>query len=240
MASDPTSSSSIASTYKTDFLNVCLNNSVLSFGTFALKSGRQSPYFFNAGLFHSAYLLRALSSAYAHCIVSHRTPRLEFDVLFGPAYKGVPLATAAIEKLADLDGQRFGNVSYSFNRKEVKDHGEGGSIVGAGLKGKKVLVIDDVVTDGASKREAIDIIKREGGECVGIVVALDRMERLPYKEGEEEGPRPSAIGTMMKEYGIPVFSVLTLEDLIKGLKEIGRERDANACEGYWARYKASD
>lgn len=132
-------------------------------------------------------------------------------------------------------------MSYSFNRKEVKDHGEGGSIVGASLKGKKVLVIDDVVTDGASKREAIDIIKREGGECVGIVVALDRMERLPYKEGEEEsGSRPSAIGTMRKEYGIPVFSILTLEDLIRGLRGMGRGEEARACEEYWERYRASD
>ncbi|KAL9120728.1 MAG: hypothetical protein Q9187_002716 [Circinaria calcarea] len=235
-------STSTLPAYKSAFLQTCLTSSVLKFGTFTLKSGRQSPYFFNAGLFHCASLLRALSTAYAQTIIAHDPP-LQFDVLFGPAYKGIPLATAVVEKLADLDNERFGDVSYSFNRKEAKDHGEGGMIVGGELKGKRVMIIDDVVTAGTAKREAIEIIKKEGGELVGIIVALDRMEKMPAVEGEIDGdgkPGPSAIGQIRKEYGIPVLSVITLEDLIEGMKTMGREGDALRCASYRDKYRAND
>ena len=228
--------------YKAAFLETCLTSSTLRFGTFTLKSGRISPYFFNTALFHRASLLRALSTAYAKTLIAH-TPALDFAVLFGPAYKGIPLATATVDKLAELDPQRFGDVSYSFDRKEVKDHGEGGVIVGGELRGKRVVIIDDVVTAGTAKRQAIELIRKEGGTLVAIIVALDRMEKMPAGKGEddEDGmPRQSAIGQIRKEYGVPVLSILTLEDLIGGMKALGREEDAEACKEYWAKYRASD
>ncbi|MCJ1411172.1 orotate phosphoribosyltransferase [Ptychographa xylographoides] len=230
------------SAYKASFLETCLTSSTLKFGTFTLKSGRVSPYFFNTALFHKAALIRALSTAYAQTLIQH-TPALEFDVLFGPAYKGIPLATATVDKLAELDPHRFSEVSYSFDRKEAKDHGEGGVIVGGGLQGKRVVIIDDVVTAGTAKRQAIDLIRREGGTLVGIIVALDRQEKMPASAGqddEDERPRESAIGQIRNEYGVPVLSILTLEDLIGGMKSLGREEDAKACEAYWTKYKASD
>jgi len=186
--------------------------------------------------------MRALSIAYAQTLIQH-APALDFDVLFGPAYKGIPLATATVDKLAELAPERFGEVSYSFNRKEAKDHGEGGMIVGGELKGKRVMIIDDVVTAGTAKREAIDIIRKEGGEVVGIVVALDRMEKMPAAPGEDDDdgvPRESAIGAMRKEYGIPILSVLDLNDVVRGLRDSGRGADAEQCEAYRAKYRASD
>jgi orotate phosphoribosyltransferase len=205
--------------YKTDFLTTCLSAGILKFGTFTLKSGRQSPYFFNAGSFYTASLLRSLSTAYAQCLL--RSPNVpSFDILFGPAYKGIPLATATCDKLGSLAPEKYADLCYSFDRKEAKDHGEGGNIVGAPLKGKKVMIVDDVVTAGTAKREAIEKIRAEGGEVVGIIVALDRMETLPGDEGGR-----SAIGEIKKEYGIPVLSILTMNDIIKALdgKEGGEE-----------------
>jgi len=164
-------------------------------------------------------------------------------VLFGPAYKGIPLATTTVDKLAELSPDRFGKVSYSFDRKEAKDHGEGGVIVGGSLSGQKVMIIDDVVTAGTAKREAIDLIRRQGGEVVGIIVALDRMEKMPAGKGEddEDGvPRGSAIGALRQEYGIPILSVLTLDDLVTGLRGNGRSKDADSCEEYRTKYRASD
>jgi orotate phosphoribosyltransferase len=224
--------------YKTQFIQTCLTAQVLKFGTFTLKSGRQSPYFFNAGLFHRADLLRSITTAYAQTLAFSS---LEFDVLFGPAYKGIPLATAAVDKLADIDIERFGGVSYSFNRKEAKTHGEGGSIVGSPLKGKKIVIVDDVITAGTAIREAIEIIKAEGGILVGIIVAFDRLEKMPAKEGQsEDAPRQSAIGEVRKEYGTPVMSILTLDDVVGFLKETGSEDDLRRLEEYRQKYKASD
>jgi orotate phosphoribosyltransferase len=224
--------------YKTQFIQTCLTAQVLKFGTFTLKSGRQSPYFFNAGLFHRADLLRSITTAYAQTLAFSS---IEFDVLFGPAYKGIPLATAAVDKLADIDIERFGGVSYSFNRKEAKTHGEGGSIVGSPLKGKKIVIVDDVITAGTAIREAIEIIKAEGGILVGIIVAFDRLEKMPAKEGQsEDAPRQSAIGEVRKEYGTPVMSILTLDDVVGFLKETGSEDDLRRLEEYRQKYKASD
>jgi orotate phosphoribosyltransferase len=141
--------------------------------------------------------------------------------------------------LADLDGEKYGTICYSFDRKEAKDHGEGGNIVGAPLKGKRVLIVDDVVTAGTAKREAIDKIQKEGGIVAGILVALDRMEKLPA-DGDDSKPGPSAIGELRREYGIPVLSILTLDDIIEGLKGIGSEKDIRSMEEYRAKYKASD
>lgn len=151
-----------------------------------------------------------------------------------PAYKGIPLATATVDKLAELDEARFGSVGYSFNRKEIKDHGEGGVIVGAPLKGKRVVIIDDVITAGTAMREAIEIIKAQGGVLVGVVIALNRMERM-----RDEGGR-SAIGEVETAYGVPVLSIIDLNDLIGVLGESGNKEDMRRVEEYKTRYGASN
>lgn len=227
--------------YKQDFLKAAIAGGVLKFGSFELKSKRISPYFFNAGDFYRADLLRAISVAYAHTVIDARkTAGLEFDILFGPAYKGIPLATSTTDKLAELDPEHYAQTCYSFDRKEAKDHGEGGNIVGAPLKGKKVLIVDDVITAGTAKREAIAKIRKEGGEVVGIVVALDRMEKLPAADGDDSKPGPSAMGEIKKEYGIPIFAILTLDDIIEGAKSFASAEDIKRTEEYRAKYKATD
>ncbi|KAB8303421.1 hypothetical protein EYC80_004848 [Monilinia laxa] len=226
--------------YKAEFLQAAIDGGVLKFGSFELKSKRISPYFFNAGDFYRADLLRAISTAYAKAIIEAQEAKvLDFDIVFGPAYKGIPLATATVDKLADLD-PKYNTMCYSFDRKEAKDHGEGGNIVGAPLKGKRVLIVDDVVTAGTAKREAIDKIRKEGGIVAGILVALDRMEKLPSPSGDDSAPMPSAIGEIRKEYGIPVLSILTLDDIIGGLKGSASEENIKNMEEYRAKYKASD
>lgn len=228
--------------YKATFLDDCVSAEALKFGTFTLKSKRISPYFFNAGLFFRAKLLRSITSAYANTIVSHAAfdPKFGFDVLFGPAYKGIPLAAATVDKLAAIDEKKYGDISYSFNRKEAKDHGEGGSLVGAPLKGQRIVIIDDVITAGTAIREAIDIIKREGGILVGIIVAFDRVEKTPSATDDDDTPRPSAIGEVRKQYGIPVLSILTLDDIVVYLKSVGTKDDIRRLEEYRTKYKASD
>jgi orotate phosphoribosyltransferase len=223
--------------YKADFLKAAIDGNILKFGSFELKSKRISPYFFNAGDFYRADLLQALSIAYAKTIAESG---IEFDVVFGPAYKGIPLATAATFQLAALDSARYGHICYSFDRKEAKDHGEGGNIVGSPLKGKKVLIVDDVITAGTAKREAIGKITKEGGTVAGIVVALDRMEKLPSSDGDDSKPMPSAIGELRKEYGIPIVAILTLDDIIAGMKSFATEEDTKNTEDYRAKYKATD
>ncbi|PLB50621.1 orotate phosphoribosyltransferase [Aspergillus steynii IBT 23096] len=233
--------------YKTAFLESCLSANVLTFGTFTLKSGRHSPYFFNAGTFHTSALLSALSTAYAHTIVSFLAANPSIpkpDVIFGPAYKGIPLACATLLELHRLDPETWANVSYSYNRKEAKDHGEGGNIVGAALKDKNVLVIDDVITAGTAMRETLDLVAKQGGTVVGFAVALDRLEKMPgpkEKEGIDDGePRMSAMGQIRREYGVPTTSIVTLEDLIVLLKNKGDEGDFTKLEEYRKRYQASD
>ena len=224
--------------YKAEFVSACLSANVLTFGTYTLKSKRISPYFFNAGLLHRADLVRAISIAYAHTLAAQ--PGLEFDVLFGPAYKGIPIAAATTLGLALVDEKRFGQVSYSFNRKEAKDHGEGGIIVGAPLKGKKVVIIDDVITAGTAMREAVDILEKQGGTLVGIVVAFDRMEKMPSQTDDDGTPRPSTIGELRKEYKVPVMSILTLDDVAEALKGMGSGDDLKRLEEYREKYRASD
>lgn len=197
--------------HKTAFLDLCLKSNILTFGSFTLKSGRTSPYFFQAGLFNTSKLLSALSTAYAKTIIA-TSSIVDFDVVFGPAYKGIPLATLTCTKLGELDPTKYGNVGYSFNRKEKKDHGEGGGIVGMTLKGKKVVVVDDVMTAGTAMKEAVEIIRAEGGTLVGIIVCLDRQERMT--DGKK-----SAIEYCRKEYGVPVEAILTLEDIIIGVSD---------------------
>ncbi|ELQ34311.1 orotate phosphoribosyltransferase [Pyricularia oryzae] len=227
--------------YKADFLKASIDGGVLKFGTFELKSKRISPYFFNAGNFHRGSLSVSIANAYAKAIIEAREQTaLHFDILFGPAYKGIPLATGTLNRLCELDPAHYADVSWSFDRKEAKDHGEGGNIVGAALKGKKVLIVDDVISAGTAKREAIAKIRQEGGEVVGIVVAVDRMEKLPSPDGDDSKPMPSALGALKKEYGLPIIAILTLDDIIAGMKSFATEDDIRRTEEYRSKYKASD
>jgi orotate phosphoribosyltransferase len=185
--------------YQRDFLDFALDLGVLRFGEFTLKSGRVSPYFFNAGLFNSGAALARLGRYYAQAIVDSG---IRFDVLYGPAYKGIPLAAVTAAALFDHHGI---DVPYAFNRKEAKSHGEGGSIVGHPLQGD-ILIIDDVITAGTAIRESMDIITAEGAKPAGVVIALDRQER---GKGER-----SAIQEVESDYGIPVAAIVRLQDLI--------------------------
>ena len=169
--------------YQRQFIKLAMANQVLRFGEFTLKSGRVSPYFFNAGLFNSGQALAALGRCYAQAIVDSG---MEFDVLFGQAYKGIPVAAVTVMALALEHGR---DVPYAFNRKEAKAHGEGGQIVGAPLQGQRVLIIDDVITAGTAIREAVDIIRQQQAEPVGVMIALDRQEKglqgtTPQLEGK--------------------------------------------------------
>ncbi|OAX83471.1 orotate phosphoribosyltransferase [Emergomyces africanus] len=231
--------------YKTAFLESCLSANVLKFGVFTLKSGRQSPYFFNAGLFHTSSLLSAISTAYANTIIAYLSSNPSIpkpDVIFGPAYKGIPLACATLLELHRIDPETWSSVSYSYNRKEAKDHGEGGHIVGAPLKGKNILVIDDVITAGTAMRETLKLVDQEGGKVVGFVVALDRQEKMPgSKDGaDDDEPRMSAMGQIRQEFGVPTASIVTLQDLITLVGAQGKKEDMDKLEEYRRRYRASD
>ncbi len=185
--------------YTQKFFQLALHKGILRFGKFSLKSGRISPYFFNAGGFDDGASLAQLSSCYAAAIAASR---LEFDMLFGPAYKGIPLAAATAMALHLGHGH---NVPFAYNRKEVKDHGEGGTIVGAPLHGR-VLIIDDVISAGTSVRESILAIHAAGAEVAGVAIALDRQER---GLGEL-----SAVQEVQRDYGVPCVAIAALEDLI--------------------------
>ena len=191
--------------YKSEFLELALELGVLQFGEFTLKSGRVSPYFFNAGLFNSGYAAAKLGRCYASAITALE---LEFDMLFGPAYKGIPLVSLTAAALAEHHDKDY---PYAFNRKEAKDHGEGGAIIGAPLAGR-VLILDDVITAGTAIREALETIRTAGGTPAAILVALDR---------EEVGTRTrtSATKQLQAELGIPIHSIITLSDLVDHLEE---------------------
>jgi orotate phosphoribosyltransferase len=189
--------------YQHNFLSFAIDTGVLRFGEFTLKSGRKSPYFFNAGLFNSGSRLARLGRFYAAAIVA---ADIRFDVLFGPAYKGIPLAAATAIALADQHGR---DLPYCFNRKEAKAHGEGGNLVGAPLRGR-VLIIDDVITAGTAIRESLEIIRAAGAQPAGVVIALNRQER-------GTGAR-SAIQEVEQDLGIPVLSIVTLDDLVEYLE----------------------
>jgi orotate phosphoribosyltransferase len=188
--------------YKREFIDLALELGVLRFGEFTLKSGRVSPYFFNAGLFNTGYALAELGSCYAQAIIDND---INYDVIFGPAYKGIPLVAAIAYALSANHGI---DKPYAFNRKEAKDHGEGGNIVGAELKGN-VLIVDDVITAGTAIREAVEIIDANGAATCAVMIALDRQER-----GKSA---LSAIQEVNRDFGINVFSIITLSDLIEYL-----------------------
>jgi len=189
--------------YQREFIEFALQHDVLRFGEFTLKSGRKSPYFFNAGLFNSGASLGRLGEYYARAIVDSG---IGYDMVFGPAYKGIPLATAAAIALARLFGR---DVPYCFNRKEAKDHGEGGMTVGSPLSGR-VLIIDDVISAGTSVNESVEIIRSAGATPAGVVIAVDRQER-------GSGPL-SAVQEVRQRHGIDVASVINLETLLEFLK----------------------
>lgn len=208
--------------YQRAFLEFAIEQGVLRFGNFTLKSGRQSPYFFNAGLFNSGATLSRLGRFYAQSI---QQSGIEFDMLFGPAYKGIPLAAAAAIALAedhDLD------VPFAFNRKEAKDHGEGGTTVGAPLQGR-VLIIDDVISAGTSVRESVTIIRAVGAEPAGVAIALDRQER-------GQGPN-SAVQEVQDQFGLQVSSIVGLAEMIGYLATRPDQADALASiRNYQAKY----
>jgi len=212
--------------YKTDFIGLCAQLGVLRFGSFKLKSGRDSPYFFNAGLFNTGAAIGAVGRAYAAAVVGSG---VEFDMLFGPAYKGIPLVTITAGALADHHGH---NLPFAFNRKEAKDHGEGGSIVGSPLTGR-VLIVDDVITAGTAIRESIDIIQAAGARPAGVLLALDRQERAPES-------RLSAVQEVRNQYAIPVISVVDLSDLMHHISALGRQDDLARMQSYRDRYGIAD
>jgi orotate phosphoribosyltransferase len=207
--------------FRKDFIAFCLEQGVLKFGQFVTKSGRKTPYFFNAGLFNTGASLDRLAQFYAKAILASG---VKFDMLFGPAYKGIVLAASAAVALA-REGR---DVPYAFNRKETKDHGEGGAVVGAPLSGR-VLIVDDVLTAGTAVRESLDVISSRGATPAGVVISLDRMER---GTGDL-----SAIQEIERRHGIPVISIATLDDLLGLLA--GRadlRKDLEAIKEYRQRY----
>jgi orotate phosphoribosyltransferase len=211
--------------YKEDFLEFAIAAGVLRFGRFTLKSGRISPYFFNAGLFNTGRHLARLGRCYAQAIVESG---LRFDVLFGPAYKGIPLAAATGIALADHHDI---DIPYCFNRKEAKEHGEGGNLVGAPLSGR-VLIIDDVITAGTAIRESLEIIQASDSQAVGVVIALDRQER---GQGER-----SAIQEVEQDLDLSVTSIVTLAELQQFLTgKTQYEEPLTAIEAYRNRYGVS-
>eukprot|EP00939_MAST-03C_sp_MAST-3C-sp1_P004426 g4426.t1 len=202
---DPEGANELAP-YQRRFIEMALRLQVLRFGSFTLKSGRVSPFFFNAGLFRTGAAMNTLSKSYAAAIQS---ANIDFDVLFGPAYKGIPLVAGVAMTLSDATGRP---ISFAYNRKERKDHGEGGVLVGAELKGKKVLIVDDVITAGTAVREAIKMISAAGATAVAVALALDRQEVV------SSDSKLSAVEVLAKERGLQVVSVVTLRNLIQFAK----------------------
>ena len=191
--------------FRREFLDFAIQTGVLRFGQFTLKSGRVSPYFFNTGLFNSGLGLAQLGRFYARAIIQSG---IKFDMIFGPAYKGIPLAAATTIALADYHGL---DIPYAFDRKETKDHGEGGNIVGAPLQGQ-VLIIDDVITAGTSATYSINLIRENSAEVAGFVIALDRQEMVP-------GSNSSALQALQEGQNLAVFSIATLDDLVELLQQ---------------------
>ncbi|MCG6891191.1 MAG: orotate phosphoribosyltransferase [Gammaproteobacteria bacterium] len=206
--------------YQTRFVDYCLQRGALRFGEFKLKSGRVSPYFFNAGIFNRGADLAALAAFYADAI-EHSA--IEFDLLFGPAYKGIPLAAITASALFQLH-QR--DVPYAFNRKEAKDHGEGGTIVGAEISGR-VMIIDDVITAGTAIREAITLIESHGARVTAVTIALDR---------QEKGQGQLSAIQELEQHGISVVSIIKLEHVLEYLEVSGDHAYRESIEAYRSRY----
>ncbi|KDM90672.1 orotate phosphoribosyltransferase [Photobacterium galatheae] len=208
--------------YQRQFIEFALEKGVLKFGEFTLKSGRKSPYFFNAGLFNTGRDLARLGRFYAAALADSG---IAFDVLFGPAYKGIPIATTTAVALADHHDI---DTPYCFNRKEAKDHGEGGNLVGSPLEGR-IMLVDDVITAGTAIRESMEIIKANGADLAGVLVAIDRQEK---GKGEL-----SAIQEVQRDFGCAVISIVSLGDVVSYLEEQdGMEAHLEAVKAYRAQY----
>lgn len=213
-----------------DFVQFALNQGVLRFGEFKVKSGRISPYFFNAGLFNSGLTVERLGQFYAQALLASG---VQFDMLFGPAYKGIPLSTAGAIALAGRPEMAGRDVPFAFNRKEAKGHGEGGTLVGAPLKGR-VVIIDDVITAGTSVRESVDIIRAAGAQPAAVLIALDRMERAGPDNALSSH---SAVQDVEQRFGIPVVSIASLVHIISVLdKDAGLAQYRDAVAAYRTRY----
>jgi orotate phosphoribosyltransferase len=208
--------------YQREFIALCLELGVLKFGSFKLKSGRASPYFFNAGLFATGAAIAAVGRAYAAALAA---AEVSFDMLFGPAYKGIPLVTVTAAALAETQNR---SVGFAFNRKEPKDHGEGGLIVGGPLRGR-VLIVDDVITAGTAIRESIEIIKSAGAVPAGVLLALDRQER------GGDGAL-SAVQEVSEQFSIPVIAVIGLTELMQYMHGLGRHAELSDMQAYRERY----
>lgn len=207
--------------YQSEFIQLAIDANALSFGEFTLKSGRVSPYFFNAGKFQTGSCISKLGQFYAQALVESG---VKFDMLFGPAYKGIPLAALTVASLADNHGL---DLPYCYNRKEVKDHGEGGQLVGASLAGK-VVIVDDVITAGTAVREVLTTIKQHNAEPAAIIVGLNRQER-----GKSD---KSAIDELQDETGIPVISIIDLSHIMKFLENIGDSATLQRVAEYRQKY----
>jgi orotate phosphoribosyltransferase len=221
MTASPALAADDKDAFRREFVDFAIRTGVLRFGEFKTKAGRLSPYFFNAGLFSDGASLGALGGYYARAALASG---IGFDVLFGPAYKGITLASATAVAMAALGH----NIPFCYNRKEAKDHGEGGLIVGGPLEGR-ALIVDDVITEGAAKREAIEMIRAAGATPAGILIALDRQER---GQGEL-----SATQEVSRQYGLPVTAIATLADILATLRSRPGERaNVDRIEEYRRRY----
>jgi orotate phosphoribosyltransferase len=210
--------------YQREFIQDCIKEKVLQFGSYSLKSGRSSPYFFNTGQFNTGRSLYSLGLAYANAIINHE---VQFDAIFGPAYKGIPLGTAVSIALSQKHGL---DTPISFDRKEEKDHGERGKLLGAPLK-NRVLIVDDVISSGLSMKRAMSLIQNEGARAIGVCIALDRQER--------GGHRKSAAVEISEKYSIRVYSIIGLSDIIEYLSETaGFSKQLKAIEAYRMEYGA--
>lgn len=230
MASPSSNGKDHVSDFRQDFIRFALDAGVLKFGEFTTKAGRRTPYFFNTGLFNDGLSLGRLGAFYAKAL---EASGVGFDMLFGPAYKGITLVAAT----AIAYGETGRKVPFAFNRKEAKDHGEGGLLVGAPLKGR-VVIVDDVITEGASKRESVEIIRAAGATPVAVLIAMDRMERV----GSDEALSPqSAVQAFETAYGMPVISIANLNDLMAFVaRDRAMESWRPAIEAYRAKYGAQD
>ncbi len=216
----------MAASYKTEFIDLCVRVGALSFGRFSLKSGRESPYFFNSGVFDDGERIAALGRAYAAALGA---ARLEHDMLFGPAYKGIPLVVATATALATEHGR---NTPFAFNRKEAKDHGEGGRLVGRPLAGR-IAIIDDVITAGTAVRESVAFIREQRAEPCALLIALDRQER-------GTAGRQSAVQELERDLGLKVVPIITLEDLMQHAAAYTTPENLAALRSYRAAYGISD
>ncbi|CAH1235490.1 orotate phosphoribosyltransferase [Vibrio harveyi] len=222
MDTKPAFREKIMKAYQREFIEFALEKEVLKFGEFTLKSGRKSPYFFNAGLFNTGRDLARLGRFYAAALADSG---IEFDVLFGPAYKGIPIATTTAVALADHHDI---DTPYCFNRKEAKDHGEGGNLVGSALEGR-IMLVDDVITAGTAIRESMEIIQANGADLAGVLVAIDRQEK---GKGEL-----SAIQEVERDFGCAIISIVSLTDLVTFLEEKGTDKEhLEAVKAYRAEY----